>query len=119
MQLTLLNVGGAKPGEMDRATQGSPAKYAFCFGENEAESPWAPYHVRRGFEASDSVVTVLPCEPPHNINDHASTSGEGILKTIAGTVSQPGSNLIYGTAPYTVVFGPEPVSYTHLTLPTT
>src|ERR1700741_2935104 len=28
-----LNVGGAKPGEMDRSTQGSPAKYTFCFGE--------------------------------------------------------------------------------------
>ncbi len=107
VQLTLLNVGGAKPGEMDRSTQGSPAKYTFCFGENEEESPWEPYHVRRGFEAKDSVVTVLPCEPPHNVNDHASTSGEGILKTIAGTISQPGSNLIYGTAPYVVALGPE------------
>ena len=89
------------------------AKYAFCFGENEAESPWEPYHVRRGFGVTDSVVTVLPCEPPHNINDHASTTGEGILKTIAGTVSQPGSNLIYGTAPYTVVFGPEHAQTVH------
>ena len=35
LQLTLLNVGGGKPGEMDRSTQGSPAKYSFCFGENE------------------------------------------------------------------------------------
>ena len=52
VQLTLLNVGGAKPGVMDRSTQGSPAKYAFCFGENEEESPWEPYHVRRGFAAS-------------------------------------------------------------------
>ena len=47
-------------GPLDR---GSPAKYAFCFGENEEESPWEPYHVRRGFAADDSVVTVLPCEP--------------------------------------------------------
>ncbi|MGY8961664.1 MAG: hypothetical protein ACKVKG_19475, partial [Alphaproteobacteria bacterium] len=39
LQLTLLNIGGAKPGEMDRATQGSPAKFSFCFGENEEESP--------------------------------------------------------------------------------
>ena len=39
MQLTLLNIGGGKPGEMDRSTQGSPAKYSFCFGENEEESP--------------------------------------------------------------------------------
>ncbi len=107
LQLTLLNVGGAKPGEMDRSTQGSPAKFAFCFGENEEASPWAPYHVRRGFEASDTVVTALPAEPPHNINDHGSTSGAGILATVVGTISQPGSNLIYGTAPYMLAFGPE------------
>ncbi|HJQ60694.1 MAG TPA: UGSC family (seleno)protein, partial [Vineibacter sp.] len=49
LQLILLNVGGAKPGEMDRATHGSPAKFAYCFGENEEESPWTPFHVRRGF----------------------------------------------------------------------
>ena len=107
LMLTLLNVGGGKPGEMDRATQGSPAKFAFCFGENEEESPWAPYHVRRGFDAQDSVVTALPSEPPHNVNDHGSTSGEGILTTIAGTVSQTGANVIYGGAPYTIAFGPE------------
>lgn len=107
LQLTLLNVGGAKPGEMDRSTQGSPAKFAFCFGENEEESPWAPYHVRRGFEASDNVVTVLPSEPPHNVNDHGSNTGEGILTTVAGAMSQTGANTIYGTAPFTVAFGPE------------
>ena len=74
---------------MDRSTQGSPAKFSFCFGENEEESPWAPYHVRRGFAADESVITVSSSEPPHNINDHASTSGEGILRTIAGTISEP------------------------------
>ena len=113
VQLALLNIGGAKPGEMDRSTQGSPAKYAFCFGENEEESPWEPYHVRRGFAATDSVVTVLPCEPPHNINDHASTTAEGILTTIAGTISQTGSNNLYANAPHTVVFGPEHAQTVH------
>jgi hypothetical protein len=113
LQLTLLNVGGAKPGEMDRSTQGSPAKYSFCFGENEEECPWEPYHVRRGFAAGDSVVTILPSEPPHNINDHASTSGEGILTTIASTISQAGANVISGDAPYTVVLGPEHAQTIH------
>ena len=47
--LMLLNVAGAKPGEMDRSTQGNPAKFTFCFGENEEENPWTPYHVQRGF----------------------------------------------------------------------
>ncbi len=113
LQLTLLNVGGAKPGEMDRSTQGSPAKFAFCFGENEEESPWEPYHVRRGFDAGDSVVTALPCEPPHNINDHGSTSGDGILMTIAGTISQTGGNTIHGTAPYMIAIGPEHAQTLH------
>ena len=107
LQLTLLNVGGAKPGIMDRSTQGSPAKYAFCFGENEEESPWEPYHARQGFKVSDNVVTTLPCEAPHNINDHGSTTGEGLLTTIAGTVAQIGSNNLYGTAPYLIALGPE------------
>ena len=113
LQLTLLNIGGGKPGEMDRSTQGSPAKYSFCFGENEEESTWEPYHVRRGFEATDSVVTVMSCEPPHNINDHASTSGEGILQTIAGTISQTGANVLGGKGPYIVALGPEHAQTIH------
>ena len=107
LQLILLNVGGAKPGVMDRSTQGSPAKYAFCFGENEEQSPWEPYHVRRGFDAGDSVVTAVPAEAPHNVNDHGSTTGDGILTTIAGTISQVGANTIYCNAPYFIVLGPE------------
>jgi hypothetical protein len=107
LQLILLNVGGAKPGIMDRSTQGSPAKYAFCFGENEEESPFPPFHVRAGFAAADSVVTAMAAEPPHNINDHASTSGKGLLTTIAGTMSQVGSNTVYLKGPCFVVIGPE------------
>ncbi|MDP6707800.1 MAG: hypothetical protein QF893_15760 [Alphaproteobacteria bacterium] len=113
LQLILLNVGGAKPGVMDRSTQGSPAKYAFCFGENEELSPWEPYHVRRGFDAGDSVVTAMPAEAPHNINDHGSTTGEGILTTIAGTISQVGANTIYSTGPLFIVLGPEHAQTIH------
>jgi hypothetical protein len=113
LQLILLNVGGAKPGVMDRSTLGSPAKYAFCFGENEEESPWEPFHVRRGFAVEDSVVTAMPSEPPHNINDHGSTTGVGILTTIAGTISQPGANAIYGNAPIFIVLGPEHAQTLH------
>jgi hypothetical protein len=107
LELVLLNIGGAKPGVMDRSTQGSPAKFAFCFGENEEESPFPPYHVRRGFDPGDSVITVMSGEGPHNINDHASTSGEAILTTMIGSIAQPGSNQIYGKGPYIVVLGPE------------
>lgn len=107
LQLILLNVGGAKPGDMDRATHGSPAKFSYCFGENEEESPFPPFHVRRGFRPEDSVVTVLAAEAPHNINDHASTTGDGLIATIAGTMSQAGSNNVYLKGPCFVVLGPE------------
>ncbi len=111
--LVLLNVGGAKPGIMDRSTQGSPAKFAFCFGENEEASPWPPYHVRRGFDATDNVVTVMSGEGPHNINDHASTTGEGLLTTMAASIAQPGANTVYGKGPYVVAIGPEHAATLH------
>lgn len=105
--LILLNVGGGKPAVMDRSTFGSPAKYSFCFGENQEESPWAPYHVRRGFDAEDSVVTVMSAEPNHNLNDHGSTTGEGLLTTFAGAIASPAANTVYAKGPYLVAFGPE------------
>ncbi|NKC11433.1 MAG: hypothetical protein GKR94_04270 [Gammaproteobacteria bacterium] len=113
LQLILLNIGGAKPGDMDRATQGSPAKFAFCYGENEEESPWQPYHVRKGFDANDTVVTLMAGEAPHNINDHGSTSGKGLLTTFAATLSQPGANTIYAKGPYFLIIGPEHAATLH------
>src|SRR3546814_5914915 len=46
-------------------------------------------------------------EPPHNINDHGSSTAEGILTTITQSIAQPGSNLIYGKGPFLLVLGPE------------
>src|SRR5262249_25958947 len=77
-RLALLNIGGGTPGDGDRATQGSPAKVGYCVAENEAASPWAPYHVEQGFAAEESVVTVIACEGPHNVQDHGSISGLGV-----------------------------------------
>jgi hypothetical protein len=58
MRLVLQNIGGALPGDMDRATQGQPGKYTFCCAENEGESPWDPLHVERGFEREASTVAL-------------------------------------------------------------
>ncbi|SFM81686.1 hypothetical protein SAMN05216207_100376 [Pseudonocardia ammonioxydans] len=113
LSLILLNLAGARPPAMDRSTQGSPAKYTYCFAENTGDSPWEPFGVRRGFDADESVVTVLAAEPPHNINDHGSTTGEGILTTIAGTMAQPGSNNVYVRGPHLLVLGPEHATTLH------
>jgi hypothetical protein len=107
LQLVFLNIGGARPGALDRSTLGNPAKYSYCFGENEEASPWAPYRMRQGFAVEDTVVTVLAAEGPHNVNDHNSKCGDELIDQIARTMSQPGSNNICGRGPCFVVICPE------------
>jgi hypothetical protein len=102
IRLILLNVGGAWPGRHDMATQGSPAKFSFCIGENAEASPWGPWH------AADTV-TVFGGEPPHNVNDHVSTTASGILTTVANTAVSLGSNVGWymSQSQLMVVLGPE------------
>jgi hypothetical protein len=107
VRLALLNVGGAAPGVLDRSTQGQPSKYAFCVAENEAESPWAPLHVERGFEPWMSTVTVVGAENPHNINDHVSSTGAGVLATLAGAMGDMGANNAYLYGEPVLALGPE------------
>ncbi len=107
LRLLMMNVGGALPGETDRATQGSPAKYTWCFAENEAASPWPPYRTLFGLGAAESAVTVAAVEGPHNINDHGSDTGEDVLRTIAGTMATVGANTLYRGGDHFVVLGPE------------
>ncbi|MCB1686828.1 MAG: redoxin domain-containing protein [Pseudomonadales bacterium] len=59
LRLLVRNVGGARPGGTERSTLGNPMKFTMCFAEHEAHNPWTPLHVERGFEATDSVVTVF------------------------------------------------------------
>jgi hypothetical protein len=107
LRLVLQNTGGARPGREDRATQGHPGKYSYCFAENEAASPWDPLSVDRGFPRGTSTVTVCASEAPHNINDHGSATPEGILMTVAGTAATVGSNNVYLGGEPLVVLGPE------------
>lgn len=107
LRLVLQNVGGARPGREDRATQGHPGKYSYCVAENEAASPWEPLSVERGFPREISTVTVCASEAPHNINDHGSATADGILTTVAGTAATVGSNNIYLGGEPLVMMGPE------------
>ncbi len=107
VRLVLMNVGGGLPGTGDRATQGSPAKIAYCVAENEAESPWEPLHVEAGLPAETSTVTAFGCEGPHNIQDHYSNTGLGVLLTVAGAMGQAGSNNLLGRGWPLLSLGPE------------
>jgi hypothetical protein len=107
IRLALVNIGGAIPTLGDMSTFGAPSKFSYLVAENEAASPWEPLRVERGFPKEASTVTVIGAECPHNINDHESLSGEGILTTIAGTMATTGSNDIYYSAQPVIVMGPE------------
>ncbi|MCJ7437786.1 MAG: thioredoxin [Acidimicrobiia bacterium] len=92
LQLVIRNVGGGRPGGVDRATQGSPAKYTFCFAEDEAGSPWEPLHVSRGYDAEDSTVTLFTGEGPRVIVDQLSRTPESLVASFAAclrTVAHP------------------------------
>ena len=106
LRLVLQNVGGAAPGEMDRATHGQPGKYTFCYAENEEANPWEPLHVERGFARAKSTVTVVGAEGTMNMNTHTKEAGE-LLRVIAETMQHPPSNeYCYGSEPW-LILSPE------------
>ncbi len=108
IRLILVNIGGAIPALGDMSTFGGPHKYSYCVAENEAGNPWEPLHVERGFPKEATCVTVVGGECPHNVNDHESISGAGILKTIAGTLISTGANdVFYTDATPLIIMGPE------------
>ena len=107
LRLVLLNVGGGWPGELDKSTLGHPGKYTYCVAENEMASPWAPYHVEKGFGPEDSTVFVLAAEPPHSVTNHVANDPEGILDSIASAMSTIANNNAVSSGHCAVVIGPE------------
>ena len=83
LQLVIRNVGGGRPGEIDRATLGNPGKYTFCFAEDEERSPWEPLHVERGLPRGSSAVTVFAGEGPRAVFDQLSRSAESLARSYA------------------------------------
>lgn len=107
IRLCLINIAGAVPGIGDHATLGSPAKYSYCFGENEEENPWNSLHLERGFKKEDNVVTIFAVESPYNVNDHRSQTGYDILDTIIDTISTAGCNNSHVPGELLIIMSPE------------
>jgi len=106
IRLIMTTIGGGVPQAADKSTLGNPAKYTCCFAENEADSPWAPLHVERGFEASTSTVTAFGGAAPANIIEKSKTAGD-MLATIARAMAVSGSNNMFMSQEALVVLGPE------------
>ena len=102
IRLVMRNVIGTLPGELDRSSLGHAGKYTYCIAENEAESPWPPFHTTRGFRAGQNAVTIFAALAPHQYSNQLSATPEGILTTAcaymkisAGSARQPQYALVF------------------------
>lgn len=109
LQLILINLGGARPGEIDMSTLGNPGKFSYCIAENEEQSPWQPFHVDQGFRADQSAVTLFAAEPPKGVSEHTARTAKGVLKAICRELATSWSYLTCGVAEAIVVLCPEHV----------
>lgn len=83
LQLVVRNVGGGRPGEVDRATFGNPGKVGMCLAEDEEGSPWEPLAVARGVAPGRSAVTVLAGGGVTTAADQRSRSAEDLTRSLA------------------------------------
>ena len=91
IRLILINVFEQRPGLLDRGCMGSPSKHNVCFGEDEENSPWEPFHVSRGFSAADSTVTVASIQDPAMVSNRYGTgNGEGVMNAVADAMATHG-----------------------------
>ena len=82
VQLVVRNVGGGRPGGVDRATLGNPGKLSFCFAERP-DSPFGPLAEHRGIAAGVDALTVFAGEAPRSIVDQKTRDPEGLAASMA------------------------------------
>jgi hypothetical protein len=92
IRLIMLNVGGGRAPDLDKCTLGNPAKYTYAICEHEEASPFAPYHVEKGYDPNVSTVFTIAAEAPHSVTDHQCNDPEGILDTVCSAMSTIASN---------------------------
>jgi hypothetical protein len=95
---------------MDKATLSTPGRYAFCFAENEARSPWEPRHVELGLAPSASAVTLAAVRAVYPVMESTVASGDAVLHTLVESLKTVGVANYYqiGTgAQLTLVVCPE------------
>ncbi|MFK7730289.1 MAG: hypothetical protein AB8B48_01590 [Pseudomonadales bacterium] len=118
LRLAMINIGKGRPGSSDMALLGHPGKFTYCLAENEESSPFNPMHVDLGFQADDSVVTVLGAEAPHSViyipdaddKDHYKL----LLSQLAvGLSNNATNNAMLGNGTAAVVLNPDHASVLH------
>jgi len=86
LQLVIRNVGGGRPGEVDRATHGSPGKIGFCFAENDVDSPYGTLAAERGVEPGVDALTLFAGEGTRCVVDQLSRTPDSLARSLAASL---------------------------------
>lgn len=107
LQLLIRNVGGGRPGGIDRATMGNPGKYTYCFAEDESDTEWTSLAMDRGYDRNDSVVSLFAGEGLQPILDQLSRTPESLSKSMAASLRSVAHVKRFGMADAILVVSPE------------
>lgn len=107
LNLIVRNVGGGRPGEIDRATLGGPGKYTFCFAEDESDPAWQPLSVSRGARPGRSAVTLFAGDGIQGVTDQRSRTPDELARSLAMALRAVGHPKLCEWAPAVLVLSPE------------
>jgi hypothetical protein len=107
LQLVIRNVGGGRPGEVDRAAHGNPGKLSFCFAEADHESPYGTLAGQRGLDEDVDAVTVFAGEGPRGIVDQLSRTPESLANSMAHQLQAIHHHKLVRAFDAILVMGPE------------
>ena len=107
LQLVIRNVGGGRPGGVDRATMGQPGKLGFCFAEREHDSGWESLAVERGFAPDESTVTLFAGGGVHPIADQKSRTPQSLTRSLALSLRTVHHAKAYRGADALLIISPE------------
>lgn len=86
LQLVIRNVGGGKPGGVDRSALGNPGKVGFSFAEDETDDFWPSLSSERGAGQGKSAVTLFAGDGVQMMLDQKSRNPESLAKSFAATL---------------------------------
>lgn len=107
LQLLVRNVGGGKPGGIDRATMGNPGKFTYCFAEDESDPEWPSLAMDRGYKRKDSVISLFAGEGLQPILDQLSRTPESLAHSMAASLRSVAHVKRFGMADAILVVSPE------------
>lgn len=106
VQLVVRNVGGGRPGEVDRATHGNPGKLSFCFAERP-DTPFGSLAESRGATPGADALTVFAGEGPRCVVDQKSRDPHSLARSLSASLRTVHHHKLPLAFDAVLVLGPE------------